>query len=368
MLFRFLPAVLLLAVPVFAQPVAVPAPPASSQFSGLTIDMQWFLAYQNGKVSDQVKDEFLLKRGYVDIKKKINDTFSGKITTDITVDREGDGIGDVEIRLKYLLLKMNLPDLGFMKKSYLEFGMIHLPWIDFEQAINDYRVQGTMFMERAGVMSSADFGVVYMSQFGENLDEEYQKKVSSSFPGKYGSMAVSLSNGGGYHALEYNRNKAVQTRFSLRPFHEFLPGLQIHHHSAWGKGNTVEAPDWHFNAGVVSYEADGLVLTTTGFLGTGKFDGSAFQPGFSNKSVNMNGMSFFADVRVWDPGVNVFGRYDRVISEYNTGDKLSERWIGGVAFYITERSKVVFDYDFYNRHTVGKPNDTLFETVIELRL
>ncbi|MCK6603130.1 MAG: hypothetical protein L6Q77_15040 [Bacteroidetes bacterium] len=367
MILRFFPAALLLAVPVFSQPV-VPAAPVPSQFSGLTIDMQWFLAYQNGRVSGAVKDEFLLKRGYVDIKKKINETFSGKITTDITVDREGDGMGDVEIRLKYLLLKMNLPDLGFLKKSYLEFGMIHLPWIDFEQAINDYRVQGTMFMERAGVMSSADFGVVYMTQFGESLDAEYQKTVSSSFPGQYGSMAVSLSNGGGYHALENNRNKSVQSRISIRPVHEFLPGFQVHHHASYGKGNSPEAPDWYYNAGVVSYEADGLVLTGTGFLGSGKYDGSAIQDTIGFQSVDMNGMSFFADVRVWDPGVNLFGRYDRITSQYHSGDKLAERWIAGLAFYITERSKLVFDFDFYNRNTAGKPNDKLFETVIELRL
>jgi len=367
MFFRYLPVVLLLAMPVFSQPVT-PVAQGPSQFSGLTIDMQWFLAYQNGKLSDKVKDEFALKRGYVDIKKKINDTFSGKITTDITVDKEGDGMGDVEIRLKYLLLKMNLPEIGFLKKSFMEFGMIHLPWIDYEQAINDYRVQGTMFLERTNVMSSADFGMVYMTQFGESLDEEYQKKVSSSFPGKYGSMAISLTNGGGYHALEYNGNKTIQSRLSVRPLHEFLPGFQIHHHGAVGKGNIAEAPDWYYHAGVLSYEADGLIVTGSGFLGTGNYSGTAIQDTVSFSPVDQYGFSVFADVRIWDPGINVFGRYDRVTSEYVSGDKLAERWIGGVALYITDRSKLVLDYDYYNRNTAGKPNDGLFEAVIELRL
>lgn len=366
MFFRFLPAVFLLAVPVFAQPVQ-PAAPVPPPFSGLTIDMQWFLAYQNGKVSDKIRDEFVLKRGYVDIKKKINETFSGKITTDITVDKEGDGMGDVEIRLKYLLLKMNLPEFGFLKKSYMEFGMIHLPWTDFEQAINDYRVQGTMFMERAGIMSSADYGLVYMTQFGESLGEDFQKAVNSPFPGKYGSMAISLSNGGGYHALEYNRNKTVQSRISIRPVHESLPGFQIHHHGAIGKGNTAASPDWHYNAGVISYEADGLVVTATGFLSTGNYEGTAVEPS-TGKAIDQNGVSFFTDIRVWNPGVNLFGRYDRVTSEFASGNKLAERWIGGLAFYITDHSKLVFDYDFYNRHTTGKPNNGLFEAVIELRL
>src|SRR5205085_958925 len=38
-------------------------------------------------------------------------------------------------------------------------GLIHTPWLDWEEALWDYRVQGAMAMDRAGYMSAADYGV-----------------------------------------------------------------------------------------------------------------------------------------------------------------------------------------------------------------
>ena len=124
----------------------------SPYLSNLSIDMQWFLSYLDGEESGNTFNEFTLKRGYVNIKKKIDDKFSGRITTDLTVDEEGDGEGDVEIRLKYLYLKYQLPSFGIIHKPYFEFGLVHRPWLDFEEHINFYRVQGTMFLERNHIL------------------------------------------------------------------------------------------------------------------------------------------------------------------------------------------------------------------------
>ncbi|MCB1129196.1 MAG: hypothetical protein KDM81_22040, partial [Verrucomicrobiae bacterium] len=195
-----LAAVLLtVALAILSSATAQPANPVEglARLSDLSIDMQWFLSYQAGESDGASFNQFALKRGYVNIKKKINGTFSGRITTDITTDREGDGEGDVEMRLKYLYLKTQLPSLGVFHKPYLEFGLVHRPWIDFEQAINIYRVQGTMFLERNDVINSGDFGVVLMSLFGGEMDRDYKKTVNGSFPGKYGSMAFGVFNGGG---------------------------------------------------------------------------------------------------------------------------------------------------------------------------
>ena len=63
--------------------------------SDLSIDMQWFLSYLNGKENGTTFNQFTLKRGYVNIKKKINNQLSGRITIDITRDLEGDGEGDI---------------------------------------------------------------------------------------------------------------------------------------------------------------------------------------------------------------------------------------------------------------------------------
>src|SRR5256885_11793352 len=37
-------------------------------------------------------------------------------------------------------------------------GLIHTPWLDWEEAVWDYRMQGTMATDRAGYLSAADYG------------------------------------------------------------------------------------------------------------------------------------------------------------------------------------------------------------------
>ena len=44
-------------------------------------------------------------------------------------------------------------------RSWIRFGLAQTPWLDFEESVNRYRVQGTMFSEREGLIpGSADFG------------------------------------------------------------------------------------------------------------------------------------------------------------------------------------------------------------------
>src|SRR5258708_20382819 len=39
-----------------------------------------------------------------------------------------------------------------------KLGAIHTPWLDWEEALWDYRVQGQMALERGGYLTSSDFG------------------------------------------------------------------------------------------------------------------------------------------------------------------------------------------------------------------
>ena len=48
--------------------------------------------------------------------------------------------------------------LGTESRLTFKIGQIHTPFIDWEEALWDYRVQGQMALERGGYMSSSDFG------------------------------------------------------------------------------------------------------------------------------------------------------------------------------------------------------------------
>ncbi|MBN2356389.1 hypothetical protein JXO59_09765 [candidate division KSB1 bacterium] len=335
--------------------------------ANLGIDMQWFLSYLRAEESQKCKNEFTLKRGYVNIKKRINDSFSGRITTDITVDKEGDGEGDVEVRLKYLYLKYEIPNFAVFYKPYFEFGLVHCPWLDFEQHINLYRVQGTLFLERNNVVSSGDYGVVFLGLLGGAMDPEYRKKINDSYAGKWGSVAFGIFNGGGYHALEKNNNKVFQSRVTLRPLVNVIPGLQLTYHNALGKGNIAQAPNWRYHSGYASYESRHLILTAEYYTGKGNYKGSAIQDTLSFNAVPQKGYSFFGEWKLFDSRVSIIGRYDCFTQSYNSGEVTARRAITGIAFHFIRHCKWLVDYDYLDYANHPGKYSRILEMAIELQ-
>ena len=340
--------------------------PAKSMFgdNSLSITGQWFLSYQTGEESDEKYNNFNLKRGYINIKKSLSNRISGRITQDISVDREGDGEGDIELRLKYCYLQYSLPALGFLAEPYVEFGLVHRPWIDFEEHINNYRVQGTMFLERNSILNSADYGITFISLLGGEMDDEYKSRVNESYPGKFGSLALGIYNGGGYHAIEKNRNKTLEGRLSLRPLPEILPGLQFSYHGVYGKGNIAFEPDWNFNLGFLSWEHPYFVLTGMVYRGKGNFMGTALT--VSDQPTLNEGYSLFGEWKIPDMKLSILGRYDSFNPDVETEDWHSRRTIIGVAYHFIKGCKILVDYDSNDIHTPAEKNESFFEFAIEV--
>ena len=318
------------------------------------ISGQWFLAYNNATDINQ----FALKRGYFTIKTKMDEVFSVRYTQDITLDKEGSDAGNVEIRLKYLYLKMKLDQINFLKDSYFEVGLVHRPWLDFEQSVNKYRVQGKMFLERYNIISSADFGLFYTGLIGGTISEEYLNKVKVKNPGKYGSFALGIHNGGGYHAIEQNNNKTIEGRLSLRPFHEIYPGLQFTYAFTYGKANTEDnLTDFIMNLMYVSSETEFGVFTGQYFIGQGDYEGKYVDE--NNKSYSNSGFSLFGELNIPKTNFSLFGRYDEFASE--NSDK-QNAYIGGIAYKFL-KSKVLFNIDSQKS---GSETVNIYELALEI--
>lgn len=316
----------------------------------------WFMAYR-GNIPSAGDDSFGLKRGYLTFKKRFNETFSIRYTQDITINKEGDDAGNVELRFKYCYIKADLPEFLFFKQPFVEVGLVHQPWIEFEQKINTYRVQGKMFMEKYGVTSSADFGVNVVALLGGKLDGEARKKVDSSLPGKYGSVSLGVYNGGGYHAPEMNNNKTVEGRLTLRPFPGFMPGLQFSYGFATGKGNDTLNTPYNYNIFYVSHETAKTTLTAQFYSGRG------FHGGGSDK-LNA-GYSCFGEICVPFTPLTVFGRFDHFIDGTNFGSTLTpphdiqtNAYIAGIAWTFYKRNRLIFDIE-KTRSTVMLPSPSM---------
>jgi hypothetical protein len=335
-----------------------------------------YLSYQNGADKGNGYSQFAAKRGYFRFTKDFMPSYSGHVTFDITqikdeakdtAGKTSNYDGSVAVRIKYLYGKFNLPDMAFLTKPFVEAGIVHMPWLDFEEHINFYRCQDTMFIERNGTFNSADIGVTFVTLFGGTLDEAYQKDVSSYYPGRYGSASFGVYNGGGYHAAEKNMNKSLEGRLTVRPLPDIIPGLQVSYFGIFGKGNTAAMPDWKANLGFVSYEHKYVAVTGQYYKGDGTQKGDAVDK--NGKALERDGYSVFAEIKP-DKKFSIIGRYDAFDPDTKTADDGNTRYIVGAAYHIDKQHKnmLVLDYDTVDYEKAGVKDDKRIQLTLQVAL
>lgn len=348
-----------------AQP-QTPEPPAG--LKGLSIGALAYIDYSFGEKNGNGThfNQFALTRGYINIKKEITPWLRARITPDITQT----STGDWELRMKYLYADFLTPDLGgVLTDNDARVGLGHTPWIDFEETINVYRMQGTMFQERNGIQSSADIGAGFLGNFGGTLTKDQQAEVGYSTPynGRYGTYHIGVYNGGGYHAAEANQNKSVEARISIRPLPDFAPGLQVSYNGIWGKGNSTanngQGNNWITNAGMLSYQMKYLVLAGQYVTSIGEQSGKDQNSG--------KGYSFFGDLRLpFYDKVSAFARYDHWnpgTQSASPGTQLKQNTvIGGLGYRIYGNNMIIADYERVHYDVAGKSDDKKGQVVLQV--
>jgi hypothetical protein len=327
------------------------------------IEGRWFLSYHYKKEENEEVNQFAIKRSYITLKHQFNENFKVRFTQDITIDEEGEDKGNVEMRLKYCYANFKINDFAFFYKPDLEVGLVHRPWNNFEENINNYRVQGPMFLNRSGLFSSADFGVTFNSLLGGELNKTYQKVVNDAYPGKYGSFSVGVYNGGGYHHFEQNHNKTIETRLTVRPFYQIIPGLQLTYFNAFGKGNKQSTPDYRIHDFFLSYEHRNYVVTAQLYNGKGNSLGK-----YSNargKAYECNGYSVFGEYKFPDYKWSIFFRYDDFkVKESESLDR--ECFIWGVGYELFGESKMIFDMEYYDQSLRENGANFFYEIAMDI--
>jgi len=337
----------------------------------IKFNLLWYLSYMSGEGADvggaasdgENHNKFAIKRGYLRVTKGLMPWMDAHMTFDVSqVSDNGSSLdGSVAVRIKYAYAKFKLPDVAIFTKPFIEAGVVHMPWLDFEEHINWYRCQDTMFIERNKTFNSADFGLTVVSLLGGEIDKEYQKKVSDKYPGRYGSMSFGVYNGGGYHASEKNENKVFEGRLTVRPLPDIVPGLQFSYFGLTGKGNTSDEPDWNVNLGMVSFEHEYVVLTGQ------YYDGKGNQSGKDDH--NKDGYSIFAEIKPIEK-FSIIGRYDKFDPNDDADNDESDRYIVGAAYHLDKLHKnmILLDYDTVNYEDPGKKDDKRIQLTLQVAL
>jgi hypothetical protein len=334
---------------------------------GLKIGGVAYIAYAAGKKGGKTYNEFELKRGYFDVQKTLTPYLMGRYTTDITQLSSGDW----ETRIKYLYGKLTFEGTSFITQPGVEFGQAHVPYHDFWEAINGYRVQGTMFLERNGIFNSADRGVIFGCNFGGEMDATYKKEVNGHYAGRYGSTQIGVYDGGGYHGREVNENKVVKGRVTVRPVPDQVPGLQVSVLGIDGKANVAQGtyskiPDWRGADVMLSYQSRNLTATGEAYAGKGNQSGSAVDA--SGRSLDQNGYSFFAAVKIpQHEAWGVMGRYDHFDGDIHssTNDE-PDRFIGGVSYTMKGGNMWLVDFEHLKHSVSGMSDENRGELALQL--
>jgi len=290
------------------------------------------------------RSSFDVTRSYINITGNISHIVAFRITPDIARETNPASslAGSLEFRIKYAFLQTNFDD-WMTRGSWARFGIQQTPYVDFEENIYRYRFQGTVFVERAGYMSSSDAGVSFHYNFGSN----------------YGDVHVGYYNGENYNRAEVNDQKGIMVRGTVRPFARSKPAFRGLRASIFYVGdNYVEDGDRKRTVGAITYEHPWVVA---GFEYLDARDQRSALPG--NALVKGNGYTIWATPRT-SKGWEGLLRYDHLtpntsgeLAPLSTAGNLTttldsqqqNRAIVGIAYWFphqgTVSSALLFDYD-----------------------
>jgi hypothetical protein len=313
-------------------------PPSEPQYPTINVGTLTYLQYDAEMKNRDGYNAFDVTRGYINITGDLMKNVRFRITPDVKRATDGSSAGSLILRLKYGYAEFD--NVG-AKGSWLRFGLHQTPWIDFEEGINRYRVQGTMFTEREGIIpGSADFGAGYFTPL----------------PGKYGEIQVGVYNGEGYTQTEANKYKSFQGRLTIRPFPNarVIRGLRFSgfHELGW---YAAGHPRRHAVV-MASFEHTNVVATAEWLSAT---ESPTPPPG--NVDQQRRGYSTFLEVRQGLEGLAGFFRYDHFNPNTALTDNHDRRTIAGIAYWLKDqkvRIGLVFnDEDVRYGATRAKPDE-----------
>lgn len=306
----------------------------------------YYISYENEVVASPSINKFRINRAYFTVEKGMFDFLDSRLTLDVYDDDDG-----VEARLKYIYVRFKFDSLiksdGIVNNLNIKFGMIHTPWIDFEEHINFYRMQGTVFIERVGLTPSSDFGANLNGLIGGLIDEEYRKNVNPYNAGKYGSFDFGLFNGAGYNRFELNDNKVLQGKLTIRPLPFFIPGLQLSVLGITGRGNYVDelknSPKWDLSSFMLSYE--NKYITLIGLICKGKGDFQGLMIDSNKEAIPFSGASIFGEIKL--DKFKFFTRFDYFMPDEFLEKFRSNRMIIALGYDFGKKNILLLDYDHH---------------------
>jgi len=268
--------------------------------------------------------------------------FSGGVSTRITADiqRVGGGDNSLRYRLKYAFVAYTPQGSSLTYKV----GQIHTPFIDWEEALWDYRMQGQMSLERGGYLSSSDFGL----------------GVDGNWNADRVNMQVGIYNGESYSGGTGDKRKDLMGRVSVRvkPTDDAsrVGGLRVTAYGQYGK--PTSGGQRSRLLGMVSYRTKQITLAGEYAVTKDSTTGPVPAPvAHSSGSV----ASLFGVYHFTNSKAAVLARVDLTDPNTNVGNNRQTRFIAGASYQLSPNLRLLADVDMLS-YQGGTPTPLLEAT------
>ena len=290
---------------------AVQAQASAQQAPQVSVTGVIYTQYRYTDEPIAAKSNFEMTRAYVNVLGRFSNGITTRVTTDILPNTAGNDF----IRLKFAYAAWTPTGSSLTYK----LGMIHTPWVDFEETLWDYRMQGAIAVDRNGAMTAADIG------FG--VDGRWNnEQVNAQFV---------IVNGEGYSGGTGDFRKDVEARVSYRiqPTNDNsrVGGLRLSGYLGVGKANG--GADRNRYLGMLSYR-------TTQYTVAGEY--VSVKDGAVTGSI----ISAFGVYHLSAPSKIAFiGRFDVVDPDNNTANDGESRIIAGASYQLSPNVRMLADLD-----------------------
>ena len=256
------------------------------------------------------QNQFSIQRAYINVLGR----FSGGISTRLTTDIAPTGTGNQPVRLKYAFLALTPTNSSLTYK----FGMLNTPYVEWEEQLWDYRMQGPVAVDRNGYISSSDVGA--------GVDGRWNNEgVNAQF---------AVMNGEGYSGGTGDNHKDAGMRVSVRLSQtndvSRVGGLRLTGYA--GIGKATGGNDRNRFLGIVSYRTQQLTLAAE-YVST------------KDSTVTGGIISAFGVYRFSGSKAAAVGRVDVVDRNTDVPDNKETRVIAGLSYQVQSNFRVLADVD-----------------------
>lgn len=267
-------------------------------------------------------NNFEVTRAYINVIGR----FGHGITTRVTPDVYRVADGSLGYRLKYAFVTWT-PDSGAIT---FKLGMLNTPYVEWEEQLWDYRMQGTVAMDRNGYLSSSDLGFL----------------VDGSWGNEAVTMSAGVINGENYNRALGDKGKDLTARVSVRLLQSDDPGRQGGFRLT-GYGHTGKPTGGGTRQrllGVLSYKSKLLTLAGVGAVTK---DSVLTTPVTAERKGRV--LSGFGVLRV-PPSYKLqfIGRVDSIDPDTDGDDDRQTRFIVGIGYQLTPNLRLLADLDKVN--------------------